>query len=330
MSKHWMDKVWSWDHCFNALALAHGQPRLAFDQFMLPFDHQTSAGALPDSVTHSEALYNYVKPPIHGWAFTALRRRLPAALVDEQLPEIYRRLAAWSRFWLDHRRVPGHALPHYQHGNDSGWDNATTFDHDRVIESPDLAAFLIIQLDSLADLATELGTGEAEVWAHERDLTVAALLELWDGEHFFARSVDGGRRSKTTSLLTLLPILAAKFLPTEIVDKLALDISEHLTEWGPATQRLDTPEYESDGYWRGPIWAPSTVIVEDGLRRAGYTELAERVSRGFRSLCEKSGFAENFDAITGEGLRDRAYTWTASAYLLLAHEAAVRVQGLPA
>ncbi len=22
MSKHWMDKVWSWDHCFNALALA--------------------------------------------------------------------------------------------------------------------------------------------------------------------------------------------------------------------------------------------------------------------------------------------------------------------
>ena len=24
MSKHWMDKVWSWDHCFNALALAAG------------------------------------------------------------------------------------------------------------------------------------------------------------------------------------------------------------------------------------------------------------------------------------------------------------------
>ena len=42
------------------------------------------------------------------------------------------------------------------------------------------------------------------------------------------------------------------------------------------------------------------------------------MSRRFRKLCEKSGFAENFDAATGEGLRDRAYTWTASAYLLLA------------
>lgn len=63
MSKHWMDKVWSWDHCFNALALAPGSPGLALDQFSLPFDHQDETGALPDSVTHSEILYNFVKPP---------------------------------------------------------------------------------------------------------------------------------------------------------------------------------------------------------------------------------------------------------------------------
>jgi hypothetical protein len=47
MSKHWMDKVWSWDHCFNALALAEGSPELARDQFHLPFDHQDASGALP-------------------------------------------------------------------------------------------------------------------------------------------------------------------------------------------------------------------------------------------------------------------------------------------
>ncbi|WP_245984053.1 hypothetical protein [Lentzea flaviverrucosa] len=40
----------------------------------------------------------------------------------------------------------------------------------------------------------------------------------------------------------------------------------------------------------------------------------------FRATCEESGFAENFDALTGEGLRDRAYAWTAGAYLLLAGE----------
>jgi hypothetical protein len=51
MSKHWMDKVWSWDHCFNAIALAGADTDAAIDQFLLPFDHQDPSGALPDSVT---------------------------------------------------------------------------------------------------------------------------------------------------------------------------------------------------------------------------------------------------------------------------------------
>ncbi|MGN6204785.1 amylo-alpha-1,6-glucosidase [Humibacter sp.] len=319
MSKHWMDKVWSWDHCFNALALADGQPKLAFDQFMLPFDHQTDAGALPDSVTHSEALYNYVKPPIHGWAFTALRRALPASLVDPQLPEIYRRLAAWSRFWLDHRRVPGHAVPHYQHGNDSGWDNATTFDRDRVIESPDLAAFLLIQLGVLRGLAVELGNEtDASAWASAEAEVREGLATLWRGDGYVAVAASDGREAKRRSLLTLLPIVLGEALEAETADVLADDIRTHLTEWGLATEPIDSQDYESDGYWRGPIWAPSTVLVEDGLRRAGQTALADAVRERFLRLCEKSGFAENFDAVTGEGLRDRAYTWTASAYLLFA------------
>ncbi|MGN6200573.1 amylo-alpha-1,6-glucosidase [Humibacter sp.] len=319
MSKHWMDKVWSWDHCFNALALADGQPKLAFDQFMLPFDHQTDAGALPDSVTHSEALYNYVKPPIHGWAFTALRRALPASLVDPQLPEIYRRLAAWSRFWLDHRRVPGHAVPHYQHGNDSGWDNATTFDRDRVIESPDLAAFLLIQLGVLRGLAVELGNEtDASAWASAEAEVREGLATLWRGDGYVAVAASDGREAKRRSLLTLLPIVLGEALEPETADVLADDIRTHLTEWGLATEPIDSQDYESDGYWRGPIWAPSTVLVEDGLRRAGQTALADGVRERFLRLCEKSGFAENFDAVTGEGLRDRAYTWTASAYLLFA------------
>jgi glycogen debranching enzyme len=102
-----------------------------------------------------------------------------------------------------------------------------------------------------------------------------------------------------------------------------------LTQWGPATEPVTSAEYESDGYWRGPIWAPSTVLIEDGLRRAGHDTLADRVSAGFRAACERSGFAENFDAVTGDGLRDRAYTWTASSYLTLVIDAAHRIRTNP-
>jgi hypothetical protein len=319
MSKHWMDKVWSWDHCFNALALSPGDPRLALDQFLTPFDHQDASGALPDSVTHSEILYNFVKPPIHGWALAKLREQ--TELDRETLVGIQQRLAAWTDFWLDYRRVPGHALPHYQHGNDSGWDNSTTFDHDRVIESPDLAAFLLVQLDVLIALTDELGLEGAAEWSGQRDEVAATLLdELWNGEAFVARSATGGRVSKTGSLLNLLPIVAGRTLPRGVTERLAADIERHLTAFGPATQLVDSPEYEADGYWRGPIWAPSTVLIEDGLRSSGYGELADEVSKRFRGLCEASGFAENFDALSGAGLRDRAYTWTASAYLLLARQ----------
>ncbi|GLW22685.1 glycogen debranching protein [Microbispora triticiradicis] len=313
MSKHWMDKVWSWDHCFNAIALADGLPELAWDQFRVPFDHQDATGALPDSVTHSEILYNFVKPPIHGWAL----RRLPERA--ESL-ETYRLLERWTRFWLTKRRAPGRPLAHYQHGNDSGWDNATTFDPERVVETADLAAFLVLQMRELARLADRLGrTDEAAAWSREADRMREALLaELWDGERFVARGALSGRTWSSSSLLDLMPIVLGDELPEPVRAALAAGIETHLTEFGLATEPPASPHYQDDGYWRGPIWAPSTVLIEDGLRRAGYAEQADEISARFRMLCEKSGFAENFDARSGAGLRDRAYTWTASAYLILA------------
>jgi hypothetical protein len=320
MSKHWMDKVWSWDHCFNALALAAGQPELAWHQFQLPFDHQDEAGALPDSVAHSEVLYNFVKPPIHGWTLGHLRRLLPRPLDRSQLEQTYERLARWTNFWLDHRRAPGHDLPHYQHGNDSGWDNATTFDSDRLIETADLAAFLTVQLRELASLAADLGEPDtAADWNNTAARIRTALVdELWDGTRFTARSAITGRPRESASLLDLMPLALGPDLPREILDRLVESLTTHLTPHGLATEPIASPHYSADGYWRGPIWAPATVLIEDGLRRAGHTALADEISRRFRALCEKSGFAENFDAETGTGLRDRAYTWTASSYLILA------------
>ncbi|MEV1243305.1 amylo-alpha-1,6-glucosidase [Nonomuraea sp. NPDC050022] len=310
MSKHWMDKVWSWDHCFNALALAGGLPELAWHQYRLPFDHQDAAGALPDSVTHSEILYNFVKPPIHGWTL----RHLPAA---PDPAEVYRLLERWTVFWLDARRARGRELPHYQHGNDSGWDNATTFDPERVVETADLAAFLILQMRELARLAPD--PGASAKWTEQADRMRDALLaELWDGERFVARGAHSRRTWSSSSLLDLMPIVLGEELPRPVRAALAARIERHLTAFGPATELPASEHYQDDGYWRGPIWAPSTVLIEDGLRRAGFPDLADEISTRFRALCEKSGFAENFDARTGAGLRDRAYTWTASAYLILA------------
>jgi hypothetical protein len=326
MSKHWMDKVWSWDHCFNALALAPGCPGLAWDQYHLPFDHQDESGALPDSVAHSEILYNYVKPPIHGWALGHLLRRLPERPDPAELAATYHRLERWTEFWLTARRTPGSDLPHYQHGNDSGWDNATTFDPERVIVTADLAAFLVLQLRELARLAEGLRRpDDAHWWTRTADATQSAMLgQLWKGERFVARGAQSGNIWSSSSLLDVMPIALGEHLPQRVAAELATRIESHLTPYGPATELPSSPHYLSDGYWRGPIWAPATVLIEDGLRRAGHQRLADEISARFRTLCESHGFAENFDALTGTSLRDRAYTWTASAYLLLAEAHVLR------
>ena len=93
-----------------------------------------------------------------------------------------------------------------------------------------------------------------------------------------------------------------------------------LTKWGLATEEPCSERYVADGYWRGPIWAPSTMLILDGLCQCGEMELVRDIAERFAEMFVKSGSAENYNALTGEGLRDRAYTWTSSAFLVMCHE----------
>ena len=327
MSMHWMDKLWSWDHCFNALALAHGETDAAVDQFLAPFDHQDATGALPDSITHSEVLYNYVKPPIHGWALRGLRARADRPLTTAELTEIHGRLATLDRVLARppaRARPPAAVLPARQRQRLGQLDDVRRRPGHRVAGPRGRSSSL--QLEVLADLADELGLPGRRAGGPPATCSCDALLrDLWNGEGVRrGRCALRARPSTATSLLNLLPLVLGERLPADVRDALAARLEGHLTDFGPATEPVDSPHYEDDGYWRGPIWAPSTALIESGLRASGYAGLADTVSARFRALCERPGFAENFDARTGAGLRDRAYTWTAAVYLTFAADAVAR------
>lgn len=49
--------------------------------------------------------------------------------------------------YFDQYRTFEGLLPHYKHGNDSGWDNASLFHAGMPVEAPDLASFLIRSYD---------------------------------------------------------------------------------------------------------------------------------------------------------------------------------------
>jgi glycogen debranching enzyme len=66
------------------------------------------------------------------------------------------------------------------------------------------------------------------------------------------------------------------------------------------------------------------MLLWDGLLRQHRPDLATDIARRFCRLCETSGMAENFDALSGAGLRDRAFAWTSAVYLLLSAWLAAR------
>ncbi len=329
MSKRHMDNVWSWDHCFNAMALAAGgHGALAWDQMMVMADHQDAHGAYPDALNASLMHFNYSKPPVHGWALRYCLKKAPKVFRGRKLRALYEALGRQADWWLTHRRLPGHALPHYLHGNDSGWDNSTMFDAGAPLEAPDLAAVLAVQLEVLADVAKRLRrTRDAERRRGQAAALRKALLdELWREDRFIARRALDGHEVVCDSLVPCMPIVLGTRLPQAVRTALVKRLRGHLTDHGLATERPESPAYEADGYWRGPIWAPSTLLVVDGLRAVGRDRLARTIASRFCRLCDREGFAENFDALTGAGLRDRAYTWTSSVLLVLAHD----VLGRPA
>lgn len=321
MSKNWMANVWSWDHAINALALGASHPALAWDQLLTIFDQQLPTGQLPDFVNDAVRLYNYVKPPIHGWVLRELLARHPWFADRERLGAFYGPLARWTDWWLRFRLHPELGLPMYYHGNDSGWDNATVFDAGVPAVAPDAAAFLILQLETLADLADRLGRPAEAVHrrAQAQELLARLLRHLWDGRRFVVRNAAGQIAERSDSLFGALPIILGQRLPAAVRTALVTEIRRHLTEWGLATENAVSPLYEPAGYWRGPIWAPPTLIVVAGLRAAGEAALADDIAQRFCRLCRHAGtFAENFDARTGQPLCDPAYTWTSSVFLLLA------------
>jgi hypothetical protein len=61
-------------------------------------------------------------------------------------------------------------------------------------------------------------------------------------------------------------------------------------------------------------------LIIDGLLSSGQKQFAKALANKFCNMCIQSGFYENFDAVTGNGLRDPAYTWTSSIFIELMNQ----------
>lgn len=316
MSNTFFPGVWSWDHCFNTAGFMTADPDLAFDNMAVMFDFQDAWGQLPGSANDANVHWNFAKPPIQGLFVQKMLRVME--LAPEQLQLLFDGLSRQVDFWFTYRDCNADGIPEYHHGNDSGYDNSTVFDGTFVVDSPDLTAYLICAMDAIEQIGTRIARDTRSTAELKRRTIERFLVRFVVDGRLMARDTVTGEPIRCHSILPLTALVIARYLPREVVANTVADLKEHFTTpVGLATERVDSPCYVPDGYWRGPVWAPEMVIMIDALFEVGEKSYACDLAQRFMNVMGEQGFAENFNATTGAALRDPAHTWASSSYLYL-------------
>ena len=316
MSKSGMSNVWSWDNAFNALGLADVDYRIAMDQFMIMYKHINRVGRVPDAISESYKVWNFVKPPVQGWMYKQMMKRNPEFATPHALEEVYFDMKRNTDWWLNLRGD----TPSYYHGNDSGQDNSTCFDKSEHIETAELIAFLAVQCRFLSEAADTLNfPTDKKIYAQlASELAEKSVKDYWDGEKIFTVLSETGERYYCDALMPLRVIVLEDMLPKEMQEYIVKKITDHhLCNGGIASEAVDSPMFIEDGYWRGAVWAPDVVMFVYALRNLGYNELATKIAENYKSSVTKYGFSENTSALTGKQLRCKCYSWAVNAYWIL-------------
>lgn len=320
MSKNWMTNIWSWDNCFSAIFLSHIDSDLALDQYLLFSDHQDRSGMYPDFINDRFKSYACAKPPVYGWAYQMMTKINPVFDNITLLEKVFDTISKFTNFWLNYR-MSDFGLPYYIHGNESGWDNGTFFRKGVPVITPDLSSLLIRQLDFLSEIAFDLGMrGEQKRLKTIADELFENMMKyLWKDERFMGYYItDKQYIDGRMTLQSLLPLMIHYRLTDEVKENLLNQLKEEnhfLTPYGFATESLKSTYYESNGYWRGPIWAPVMLMITSVLDEMNEISFSKDVTRRFVDCLTENGMAENFDAKKGKGLVDPAFAWTSSVYL---------------
>lgn len=318
MSKNDMNNVWSWDHYFSALGLAHLEPQLAYEQLLVFEQVQDDSGAFPDYMNDQFASYNCIKPPLLGWTYLQLMARDDYFKDSARLRRIIKMCEKQLDFYETYRKGEKGGY-YYKHGNDSGWDNASLFESGQAVLSPDLLAYLITTYDFLIQAYHFEGkANQVKMAENGKNKLLKQLITLFwddDSKRFFARDYKTFEKINSgDSLLLYMPMILGHNLPMAVLKPLIEGLKTFECPYGLATEQPNSSFYKYNGYWLGPVWAPTMHLMTSALETLD-PEWANTLRNKFINAVNSSGFAENFDPFTGEGLVDYGFAWTASVTL---------------
>jgi len=187
--------------------------------------------------------------------------------------------------------------------------------------------------EDLARMADLLGKKKESAEWHERAKKRKDAIQkyLWNAQRgmFFDYDFTAQKQSTYEYVTTFLPLwtgLATKEQAASIVKNVGIFERPGGLMMSP---------YETGGQWDAPYaWAPNQLMADDGIRKYGFTDVADRVSYAFLSnvlenFRRDGTIREKYNAVTrssetavtaGYKVNIVGFGWTNAAFLVLVHE----------
>ena len=328
------EHVSGWQQAMHVICLSGWDPKLCWTILRGLFDYQDENGRIADIMTDSNWPRNAMKPPIQGVALHWLLDNDPqlSAVSREDAEFIYKGIVRWSDFFFLCRDRNKDGLMENISFAETGWEDAPYFNVGFPLASPDMNAYLAIQLEAQARLGRLLGVDEAVCAEHERrsrELVDRILKAFWDGEKWFAYNSDTGARSETETISLMGALILGKRLPQDVIDKTIAALMEkgkYLTPYGFATEAVDSPWFKH-GFAQGSVIPPAQLIFCLALEACGRFDLAKEAGLRYIGNLRKTGLFHTHNGLTGLPERgmvalDEKFlfwsAWSSSMYLFMA------------
>ncbi len=324
------EHISGWQQGMQAIFLSR-DVTLAWDILMSCFDYQDANGRIADIYDDEKPVRIAMKPPFQGIALLWLMENRDLSCIStEEKKRCYERMSAWTEFFFKCRDFDKDGLWENKGAVETGWEDAPYFYVGFPLASPDMNAYLALQMEALGKLGKELGEPGAEKWLERSKATVDKIVEkFWTGERWIAFNAETGEKSNTESLPLFAALILGKRLPQEIIDKSIEYIfapGTFETPFGLASESLKSKFY-CGGWCQGSVVTPAQFIFCLAFEACGRRDLSVRVAKEYLSMMKENGYYHMNSAITGKG-EDRAVlgdektsywsSWTTSCYLFLA------------
>ena len=143
-----------------------------------------------------------------------------------------------------------------------------------------------------------------------------ALEKLYDepSGQYYSRDFITHKLILEPTIGTFMPLYAGTVTKERAAELVNL-LRNHRKYWlhNPVPSvPLDSEFFDSDRYWQGPSWVNTNWLIIDGLRRYGFTEEADELTKRTLAAVSEAGPYEYFDPINGSGLGAADFSWTAA------------------